>query len=74
MEDKTKPDPRWNEFIEVFDENSKAIGFNLPDNAFLFKYEADGGWEDEKGIYYNAEGILSPDDSEHEDSLSDHDD
>jgi len=30
----------------------------LPGNDFLFKYDIDGGWEDEQGNYYNADGVL----------------
>lgn len=76
MEDIGKPDPRWDEFIEEFDTNGKLIGFKLPNNSFLFEYDVDGGWEDEQGRYYNAEGILQPDvesDSGEEDD-SGHDD
>jgi hypothetical protein len=63
MQDIGKPDPRWNEFIEELDANGKAIGFRLPDNDFFFKFDEDGGWEDEKGRYYNADGILQAEDS-----------
>ena len=56
-----EPDPRWANFVEVLDEKDKAIGFNLPDNTFLFKYDQFGGWHDEKGSYYNSDGVLVPD-------------
>lgn len=81
MEDTGKPDPRWEEFIEEMNEDGKAIGFKLPKNDFLFKYDTNGGWEDEKGNYYNADGILevesekdSGEDDMDEDLSSDQDD
>ena len=30
----------------------------MPGSEFVFKYDIDGGWKDEKGNHYNAEGIL----------------
>jgi hypothetical protein len=77
MEGRSLPNPRWNEFIEEYDSEGKAIGFKLPDNDFLFKYDVDGGWEDEKRNYYNADGILEEENDsfdEDDDELSDHDD
>lgn len=35
-----------------------AIGFTLPGSEFLFKYDSNGGWKDEKGNYYNSKGVL----------------
>lgn len=32
MDNKREPDPRWEQFEEVFDENHKTIGFHLPGN------------------------------------------
>jgi hypothetical protein len=70
------PDPRWNEFIEQYDQDGKPIGFKLPGNDFLFKYDIDGGWDDEDGNYYNADGVLEEEaeNSADEEELSEHDD
>jgi hypothetical protein len=43
------------------------VGFTLPNNGFVYKYDKDGGWEDENGNYYNADGILQSDDDEQND-------
>ena len=34
------------------------MGFTLPGNDFLFRYDDKGGWKDEKGNYYNSKGVL----------------
>lgn len=57
MEDKL-PDPRWKEFIEERDAQGKVIGFKLPGNDHLFKYDEFGGWTDEKGLVYDSQGYL----------------
>lgn len=67
MGKKRDPDPRFSEFTEQLDENGKAIGFHIDGSDFLFKYDEDGGWVDEDGNYYNAEGILQSDSEEDED-------
>lgn len=41
-----KPDPRFESFEEVFDSNGIAIGFTLPNNSFVFRYDKRGGWKD----------------------------
>ena len=56
--DDDKPDPRFDAFEEVFDSNGIAIGFTLPNNSFVFRYDKKGGWKDENGNYYNSQGIL----------------
>ena len=61
----------------MLDEDGKAIGFKIPNNDFLFKFDEDGGWVDEDDNYYNHEGILQSDSSDDEDddiSYSDRDD
>lgn len=68
MENKREPDPRWSEFEEVLDEHGTAIGFHLPNNEFFFRYDKDGGWEDENGKYYDHQGVLA--DAEEEGSVS----
>jgi hypothetical protein len=30
----------------------------LPGSDFIYKYDVDGGWVDEKGSYYDSKGIL----------------
>ena len=84
MDKETQPDPRFAEFQEKLDEDGKAIGFIVPNCEFLFKYDSNGGWYDEKEQYYNTNGILQSDrklenydDAENEDDeddLSDMDD
>ena len=77
MQKKRQPDPRFNQFTEVLDEDGKAIGFKLPNNEFVFKFDEDGGWVDEDDNYYNHEGILQSDSSDDDDddiSYSDRDD
>ena len=75
MDKKREPDPRFQQFIEALSEDGKVIGFTLPDNPFLFKYDTNGGWLDENGNYFNSEGILQSEDeeSEDEDSLDERD-
>jgi hypothetical protein len=46
MEAKREPDPRWASFIEYLDSDNKVVGFTLPDNDHLFKYNSEGGWHD----------------------------
>ena len=61
MAKKRDPDSRFSEFNEVADENGKVIGFKIPNNDFLFKFDEDGGWLDEEDNYYNCDGILQSD-------------
>lgn len=61
MEAHRKPDPRWENFIEQFDSKGLAIGFKLEDNDFLFEYDDQGGWSDEKGRLFDANGVLIDD-------------
>ena len=51
---------RFDEYIEQFEDGFK-IGFKLPDNNFMFVYDADGGWRDEDKKYYNCDGELLSD-------------
>lgn len=75
MDKKREPDPRFQEFTESLDQDGKPIGFTLTDNDFLFKYDRNGGWVDENGHYFNAEGILqSEEEDSDEDSLDERDD
>ena len=74
MEKDRQPDPRFSEFTEILDQDGKAIGFKIPDNDFLFEFDSDGGWVDEKGNYFNHDGILQSESEVDEDSLSDRDD
>ena len=46
MDAQREPDPRWKEFTEEVDEQGTPIGFRIPNNDFLFKYDHEGGWED----------------------------
>lgn len=46
------------DYQEVFSSDGVALGFTLPGNDFLFRYDDKGGWKDEKGNYYNSKGIL----------------
>jgi hypothetical protein len=55
-----EPNPRFAEFVERFDSSGIAIGFSLPNNDFLFEYDKDGGWYDEKGIYFDCDGVEQP--------------
>lgn len=53
-----KPDPRFNEYEEVEDDKGNAIGFKLKDVDFFFKYNSEGGWKDQNGNVFNADGVL----------------
>lgn len=46
------------DYQEVFSSDGVALGFTLPGNDFLFRYDDKRGWKDEKGNYYNSKGIL----------------
>ena len=52
------PEKRFEDYQEVFNSEGQAIGFTLPGSEFLFRYDNNGGWKDEKGNYYNSKGIL----------------
>lgn len=52
------PDPRFNDFEEVFNSDGIAIGFTLPNNSFVFRYDKKGGWKDEDGNYFNSKGVM----------------
>ena len=39
-------DNRFKDFEEIFDGKGVAIGFTLPDNPFIFRYDANRGWKD----------------------------
>lgn len=56
--DQDKPDPRFQNFEEVFNSDGIAIGFTLPENTFVFRYDGKGGWKDQHGNQFNAKGIL----------------
>ena len=34
------------------------MGFTIPNNPFVFRYNAKGGWKDEHGNQYNSNGVL----------------
>ena len=53
-----KPDPRFDEFEEVVNDDGQAVGFTIPNNPFVFRYDSKGGWKDEKGNKYNSNGVL----------------
>ena len=42
----TIPEERFKDFEEVFDGTGQPIGFTLPGNSFIFRYDAQGGWKD----------------------------
>ena len=49
---------RFANYEENFNSDGIAIGFTLPGVDFLFRYDSEGGWKDEKGNYYNSSGQL----------------
>ena len=48
---------RFGDFEQIFNGKGEAIGFTLPGNSFIFRYDANKGWKDEKGNQFNSEGI-----------------
>ena len=53
-----KPEPRFENFEEVFNGSGVAVGFTLTGNDFIFRYDSSGGWKDEKGNQYSSKGVL----------------
>lgn len=62
-----KPDPRF----EVYTEIADGTGFTIPNCKFIFKFDRFGGWFDEKGTYFNADGVRDDPPSESEASEPD---
>jgi hypothetical protein len=56
--------------FEVFTESKDGKTFTIKDTDHIFKFDRFGGWFDEYGNYYNADGSASDppsDDDEHSD-------
>ena len=73
MDKKGLPDPKFSQFTEKLNEEGKVIGFSIPNCSFIFKYDLNGGWFDQEGRYYNADGVLQSDDDEDADHLESED-
>ena len=42
--------------FEAYIPTKDGSGFTLRDGHFLYKFDSYGGWKDEYGNYYNADG------------------